>query len=37
LVERLQELSPEEVGALNLVIPENALEDATSDRVGILS
>jgi len=37
LVERLQELSPEEVGALNLVIPKNALEDATSDRVGILS
>jgi 2-methylcitrate dehydratase len=36
LVERLQDLSPEEVGALNLVIPENALEDAASDRVGIL-
>ncbi len=37
LVERLLELTPKEVGELNLVIPQSALEDATSDRVGILS
>lgn len=36
LVENLQELTPEEVGELNLVIPEDALDDARSDRVGIL-
>lgn len=36
LVEKLQELTPEEVGELNLVIPEDALDDARSDRVGIL-
>jgi len=36
LVDNLQDLSPERVGELNLVIPEERLEDAHSDRVGIL-
>ena len=36
LVDNLQDLTPEEVGELNLVIPEDALKDARSDRVGIL-
>ena len=36
LVKRLQELSAAEVGELNLVIPEDRLQDAQSDRVGII-
>ena len=36
LVDNLQDLSSEQVGELNLVLPEERLEDAQSDRVGIL-
>jgi 2-methylcitrate dehydratase len=36
LVDRLQELTPEEVGEVNLVVREHALQDAHSERVGIL-
>ena len=36
LVDRLPELTPEEVDQLNLVSAQGALEDAESERVGIL-
>ena len=36
LVNRLPDLTPEEVGQLNLVAAEGMLEDAESERVGIL-
>ena len=35
LVERLPELTPEEVAQLNLVADQGALEDAESERVGV--
>ena len=36
LVERLEELSADEVARLNVEVPAHVLEDATADRVGIL-
>ena len=36
LVDRLPDLTPEEVGQLNLIAAEGMLEDAESERVGIL-
>ena len=36
LVDRLPDLTPEEVGQLNLVAVKGMLEDAQSERIGIL-
>ena len=36
LVDELPDLSADQVGQLNVVVPEDKLEDGTSDRVGII-
>ena len=36
LVENLTALTPTQVGQLNVVVPEDRLEDSTSERVGVL-